>query len=124
MSNNIKLSGTGFITTSISDSSLLQGVTTSNTFLISTMEEVTIESFSFKETGDGNFIEVVKRQKPNPNFHLTYGWQQAAPKDRVFKEIYGVLTNDKGQRQLQLMKTIEGSVTPGHYVDETVEFDD
>ena len=45
---------------------------TSNTFIINQWGgEITTESFEFKETEDGNFIEVVKRQKPNPYVTLT-----------------------------------------------------
>jgi len=96
---------------------------TSNTFIINQWGgEITTESFEFKETEDGNFIEVVKRQKPNPYVTLTvYPPQEQL--DRVFKEIYGVMTED-GKQVLKLIKTIEGSVSPGHYVDESIDFDE
>ena len=84
--------------------------------------EVTIESFEFKETEDGNFIEVVKREKPNPNVTLTI-WPAQEQVDKVYKEIYGVMTKD-GRKVLELIKTIEGNVSPGHYVDESIDFDE
>lgn len=82
--------------------------------------EVTVESFEFKKTSDGNFIEVVKRQKPNLN-NTTYLCQEQL--DRVWKEIYGV-TSEGGRQVLKLIQTIEGKVNPGHYVEESVDFDE
>jgi hypothetical protein len=97
--------------------------TTSNTFIFNQFGgEITVESFEFKQTDDGNFIEVVKREKPNPNFTLTiYPPQEQI--DRVWKEIYGI-TSEDGRQVLKLIQTIEGSVTPGHYVEESIDFDE
>ncbi|MEK6829881.1 MAG: hypothetical protein AABY15_07210 [Nanoarchaeota archaeon] len=121
--NTIDLSGefNGTSSTAGVSGDFLRATTTTGTFNISSIGETTIESFEFKETSDGNFIEVVKRQKTSSYFQLAI-WPPQEPVDRVFKEIYGVTTNDKGERQLQLIKTIEGKVTPGHYVDESIEF--
>lgn len=90
--------------------------TTTSTFMISPFGHATVEKSLFKETSNGNFIEVVKRQNPNPNYHLL---EQS---DRVFKEIYGITKGDDGQDILKLIQIIEGSVTPAHYVGETVSF--
>jgi hypothetical protein len=40
----------------------------------------------------------------------------------VFKEIYGITRGDDGKKTLKLLRTIEGSVNPGHYVEECIEF--
>lgn len=84
--------------------------------------EVTIVSFEFKQTSDGNFIEVVKRQMPSPNLQLAV-WPPRPDVARVWKEIYGVTTEGTGTRNLQLIKTIEAKVTPAHYVDEDIDFE-
>lgn len=100
--------------------------TNSNTSLgtctINTVGEIIIDSFEFKETSDGNFIEIIKRQKPTNNFTYTVTWD-VIQKDRVWKEIYGVTTNGTGARDLQLLQTIEAKVTPAHHVDEKIEFE-
>lgn len=83
--------------------------------------EVKVESFKFLETEKGNFIEVVKRQAPTPYTTITT-WSPRQGVDRVWKEIYGILRNDAGKKELRLIKSIEGSITPGHYVEEKVEF--
>jgi len=108
-------------TTSFGNSNFCIGTTTGGTFILSSFGEETIESFQFKETIDGNFIEVVKRQKPNSNFQLAV-WPPKEPSDRVFKEIYGITRGEDGKKTLKLLRTIEASVTPGHYVDESFEF--
>jgi hypothetical protein len=82
---------------------------------------VKIESFNFLETHDGNFIEIVKRQAPNPYTTLAV-WPPRANVDRVWKEIYGISRNENGKKELKLIKSIEGTVTPGHYVEEKIEF--
>lgn len=95
---------------------------TTATFAFSSFGEESIDSFQFKETSDGNFIEVVKRQKPNPNFYVAAVWPPREPLDRVFKEIYGITRGEDGKKTLKLLRTIEGNITPGHYVEEKVEF--
>ena len=95
--------------------------TTTGTFYINSYGEATVESFEFKETSDGNFIEVVKRQKPTSNFQLAV-WPPREPQDRIYKEIYGVKRNECGKKTLTLLRTIEGAITPGHYVEESVDF--
>lgn len=96
------------------------GTTTTFTgFLLGS--EVKIESFKFLETEEGNFIEVVKRQAPAP-YATIATWPPRQSVDRVWKEIYGILRNDAGKKELRLIKSIEGSITPGHYVEEKVEF--
>ena len=97
--------------------------TTSSTFTIENTSEIEIVSFDFKETSDGNFIEVIKRQMPNPNFTLTL-YPPREPVARIWKEIYGVSTGADGNRTLNLIKVIVGDVTPGHYVEEGVSFDE
>lgn len=101
----------------LGDSNLSIGTTTTGTFMFSSFGEETIESFQFKETSDGNFIEVVKRQKPNQKV-----WPQRELSDRVFKEIYGITRGEDGKKTLRLLRTIDAKVTPGHYVEESVEF--
>lgn len=93
--------------------------TTSTGFLFGA--EVKVESFKFMETDEGNFIEVVKRQAPTP-YTTIATWPPRQGVDRVWKEIYGILRNDAGKKELRLIKSIEGSITPGHYVEEKVEF--
>lgn len=103
--------------------------TTSSTTFIWTdhnfnTNEITIDSFNYKETDDGNFIEVVKRQEPmqsmiSPGYEFNY----EPPKDRVWKEVYGISTGEDGNRSLQLLRTIEGKVTPAYTVEESVEFE-
>lgn len=78
--------------------------------------QVKIETFNFIETQDGNFIEVVKRQ--TISCYLTPNWPTTAAIDRVWKEIYGISRNEKGKKELKLIKSIEGKVTPRHYVEE------
>jgi len=109
-------------TITINGSSLQFGTTT-GTFTLGNLlsGEITIESFEFKETNDGNFIEVVKRQKSN-SVYTVYPPQDVP--DRVWKEIYGIKRGKSGKKELHLIKTIEGHVTPGHYVEESVEFDE
>lgn len=85
-------------------------------------DEATVESFEFKETSDGNFIEIVKRQKPNPNITYTTFPHYEKP-DRVWKEIYGIKRNESGKKKLQLIQKIDGTITPGHYVEEEIEFE-
>lgn len=105
------------------DGDFTLGTSTANTLTFNQFDgEVTIESFEFKTTEDGNFIEVVKREKPNPYITLTV-YPPIEPVDRVYKEIYGVMSED-GLPTLKLIRTIEGNVTPGHYVDESVDFDE
>jgi hypothetical protein len=108
-------------TTSFGSSNICIGTTTTGTFAFSSFGEETIESFQFKETSDGNFIEVVKRQKPNSTYTLAV-WPPREPVDRVFKEIYGITRGEDGKKTLQLLRTIEAEVTPGHYVKESFEF--
>ena len=108
-------------TTSFDSSNISIGTTTTGTFIFSSFGEETIESFQFKETSDGNFIEVIKRQKPNQNYQLAV-WPPRELVDRVFKEIYGITRGDDGKKTLKLLRTIEGSVNPGHYVEESIEF--
>lgn len=95
--------------------------TTTQNFTINSFGEETIEGFQFKETSDGNFIEVVKRQKPNPTYTLA-AWPPREPSDRVFKEIYGITRGEDGKKTLKLLRTIDANVTPGHYVEESIEF--
>jgi len=97
-------------------------ITSTGTFIINTGGEITIDSFEFKETSDGNFIEIIKRQMPNPNFTLSV-WPPRDPSPRIWKEIYGVTINGTGARDLQLLQTIEAKVTPAHHVDEKIEFE-
>ncbi len=97
------------------------GTTTTGNFTLSSFGEESIESFQFKETSDGNFIEVIKRQKPNPTYTLAV-WPPREPSDRVFKEIYGITRGEDGKKTLKLLRTIEAEVTPGHYVEESVKF--
>ena len=105
--------------TNINPGGFPYGTTTSTGFLFE--PEVKIDSFKFLETEEGNFIEVVKRQAPAP--YATIGtWPPRKGVDRVWKEIYGILKNDAGKKELRLIKSIEGSITPGHYVEEKVEF--
>jgi hypothetical protein len=113
---------TGYtIDSSASNSTTINGdglfITTDTTFIIQGGEIIT-ESFEFKQTDGGNFIEVIKREKPNPNFWVGYYPQ----KDRVFKEIYGITRGEGGKKVLQLLRTIEAEVIPGHYVEEKIEF--
>lgn len=97
------------------------GTTTTGNFTLSSFGEETIESFQFKETSQGNFIEVVKRQKPNPTYTLAT-WPPRESVDRVFKEIYGITRGEDGKKTLKLLRTIDANVTPGHYVEESIEF--
>lgn len=102
------------------------GTTTTTGFLSGNPNEITIDSFDFKVTSDGNFIEVVKRQEPDTRITYTVNFNisEQTTKDRVWKEIYGMSINDAGKRELKLIRTIEGEVSPGHYVEERVEFND
>jgi len=93
------------------------------TFILGNTNEIKTISFDFKQTEDGNFIEVVKRQEPNPNFHVAM-WPSQEQKPRVWKEIYGVSSYEKGNRILLLIKTVDADVTLGHYVDESFDFDE
>lgn len=95
--------------------------TTTTTGYLIDQGEITIDKFEFKETSDGNFIEITKRQKPNPNYTLAI-WPPAQQTDRVWKEIYGI-TGDNNKKELKLIKKIEGKVMRGHYVDEEVIFE-
>jgi hypothetical protein len=106
-----------------SSNSTISGImdTTNGTFMFNSFGETTIDSFEFKETSDGNFIEVIKRQKSNPTYTLAV-WPPKEPGDRVFKEIYGITRGEDGKKTLRLIRTIEGLITPGHYVKESVEF--
>lgn len=115
---------TGYTTDTVlgGDSNFSIGTsTTTGTFTFNSLGEDTIESFQFKETSDGNFIEVVKRQKPNANYTLAV-WPPREPSDRVFKEIYGITRGEDGKKTLKLLRTIDAKVTPGHYVEESIEF--
>jgi hypothetical protein len=99
--------------------------TSTNSFFINTVGEITIDSFEFKQTSDGNFIEVVKRQMP---IELPMNPQTTWPPRPtnipiVWKEIYGVTTDGTGTRNLQLIQSIEGKVTPAHHVDEKIQFE-
>jgi len=94
--------------------------TSTNTYM-NIGPKTTIESFEFKETSDGNFIEVIKRQMPNQNMQLLV-WPPREASPRVWKEIYGVYFKEDGTQELQLLKTIEAEVTPAHQVEESVEF--
>ena len=96
---------------------------TTNTFTISFGGEITTESFEFKETSDGNFIEVVKRQKPYNNITYTTNWG-VVQKDKIWKEIYGVSFKEDGTQELQLLKTINAEVIPAHHVEESIEFEE
>jgi len=98
---------------------------TTDTFTVSLLNtnEITIQSFEFKQTSDGNFIEVIKRQLPNTNLYVG-AWPPPSDVPRVWKEIYGVTTEGTGTRNLQLIRTIEGKVTPAHFVDEDVDFEE
>jgi len=82
-----------------------------------------IQSFEFKETEDGNFIEVVKRQKVEKNWSYSISLEPNL-KDKIFKEIYGISTDDNGNRTLQLIRTIEGKINPAYHVEESCEFDE
>jgi len=97
--------------------------TDASMFTISNGGEITIESFEFKETSDGNFIEIIKRQAPNAHFTLAI-WPPREPVDTVWKEIYGVSFKEDGTQELQLIKTIEATITPSHYVEESIEFEE
>jgi len=91
--------------------------TTSSIFLGNT-NEIKILDFKFKTTSDGNFIEVTKRQEPNTNVTFA-SWPPQEFKVRVWKEVYGLY-----EGALKLIKTIEGNVIPGHYVEEDISFDE
>ncbi len=97
------------------------GTTTTSSSLIfnSNTSEIKTISFEFKQTDDGNFIEVVKRQEPNPNITYTI-WPSQNEVARVWKEVYGV----SEKNELVLIKTIEGNLTPGHYVEEDISFNE
>lgn len=82
--------------------------------------EITIESFEFKETKKGNFIEVVKRQKSVDNSWVNYSTYPLV--DKVFKEIYGITRDENGKKTLKLLETINAKVTPGYYTEENIEF--
>lgn len=93
------------------------GTSTTSAYVIyNAYGEATVEGFEFKQTNEGNFVEVIKRQKPSNNLWVGT-WPPQDPKDRVFKEVYGIKNN-----KLELIKTIEAEVIPGHYVDEAIEF--
>ena len=106
-----------FHSTSELDDSILTNST--STFALIAGGEITIDSFEFKETSDGNFIEVVKRQKPSDNITYTVSWD-VVQKDKVWKEIYGVT----GTQELKLINTINALVTPAHHVSESIEFEE
>lgn len=61
---------------------------------------------------NGN-IEIVRRYPSN----MCYGNGTQAP-DRIVKEIYGSVDG-----KVQLVQTITGKHTPGHFVKETFEFE-
>ena len=120
---------TGSTTSSTSNGGMFENIgttTTTGTVFINEFSggETITESFEFKKTHDGNFIEVVKRQKMTRNYHFTTGWSTEPEKDRVWKEIYGIFTGENGRQELQLIRTIEGKVTPAYLVEEDVEFDE
>ena len=102
----------------ISISDIVSTTSTDYSFGFDTSSPITIESFEYKTTDDGNFIEVVKRQAPNPNVTLAV-WPPRPQVDSVWKEIYGVVDG-----KLELIRTIQGTVTPGHYVDEQIDFEE
>lgn len=107
----------------IGDFSFTSTITDTFTYDLFNDSKVTIDSFEFKQTSDGNFIEVIKRQMPNPYSQISiYPPRPDVP--RVWKEIYGVISDDSGARNLQLIRTIEGKVSLGHYVDEDVSFEE
>ncbi len=93
------------------------GTSTTSTYVVyNAYGEAVVESFEYKQTNEGNFIEVIKRQKPCDSLWVG-AWPPQDRQDRVFKEVYGIKDN-----KLQLIRTIEGMVRPGYYVDESVEF--
>jgi len=87
------------------------------------ISEEKIESFKFIETNDGNFIEVIKRIKSSYPFSFTTT-NFSNPLDRVVKELYGISRGKDGKKQLSLIKSIEGNIKPGYYVDESFEFNE
>lgn len=102
------------------DFTILDGTTiTTSTFLITNTSEIETLNFEFKQTDDGNFIEVVKKQEPNPNITLAV-WPPQNQVARIWKEIYGI----SEKNELVLIKTIEGDFTPGHYVEDDISFDE
>lgn len=98
---------------------------TSGTFIFDQFygSEIKIISFDFKETSDGNFIEVVKRQEPSTNITYTVYWPHQNS-SRVWKEIYGIFNDEKGVPKLQLIRTIEGKITPAYTVEEEINFEE
>lgn len=85
--------------------------------------DIKLISFDFKETSDGNFIEVVKRQELSINITYTI---YCPPQNsaRVWKEIYGIFKDENGVSKLQLIRTIEGKITPAYSVEEEIDFEE
>ncbi len=113
---------TGTCSTNSGFSSNLFCSDSSTTLLInSNTNKIEIDNVEFINTEKGNFIEIIKRQESVQQYWLHF---YPAPKYRVWKEVYGVIRNDKGKKELNLIKTIEGVVTDGYYTEESVYFDE
>ena len=131
MENNTLSGGTLILTgsSSVDSSGMFVNTTTTTTGDLNwdynyNSNEITIDSFEYQKTSDGNFIEITKRQAPmispisnGMNFNFN------PPTDRVWKEIYGIGLDESGSQGLQLIRTIEGKVTPAYSVEEEVEFE-
>jgi hypothetical protein len=91
----------------------LQGVTTTTaTFVYNDKKEV--ESVEFIENDEGNFIEVISSL--TSSIQIYSGSFNSSSKSMI-KERYGIIDG-----KIQLIKTISGLETPGHYVPPSTEW--
>ena len=91
----------------------LQGVTTTTaTFVYNDKKEV--ESVEFIENDEGNFIEVISSL--TSSIQIYSGSFNNSSKSMI-KERYGIVDG-----KIQLIKTISGLETPGHYVPPSTEW--
>jgi hypothetical protein len=87
-------------------------VTTTATFVYNDKKEV--ESVEFIENDEGNFIEVISSL--TSSIQIYSGSFNSSSKSMI-KERYGIVDG-----KIQLIKTISGLETPGHYVPPSTEW--
>lgn len=108
-------SGANFINIPTDAIGLINGSTTTSTFVIQCTRKV--EDVQFIENEEGNFIEIIYSESPNYSFTSTY--ISNTNFKTMVKERYGV-----AEGKLKLIKTIRGTETPGYYVPATTQWEE
>ena len=112
INNNIMQDSNQTITSSNSVTPFLETVTTTATFVYNDKKEV--ESVEFIENDEGNFVEVISSL--TSSIQIYSGSFNNSSKSMI-KERYGIVDG-----KIQLIKTISGLETPGHYVPPSTEW--